>query len=69
MRVISARDPGPPVNEIVGAEVKTSDDRLVDEVRNVVIGTKDQRDYVIVASAGFFVQGKDSLEDLTSLQS
>lgn len=58
---ISALDPGLLVNEIVGAEVRTSDDRIVGEVRNVVIGTKDQKDYVIVASGGFFVPGKDSL--------
>ncbi|WP_284778075.1 PRC-barrel domain-containing protein [Agrobacterium sp. lyk4-40-TYG-31] len=58
---ISALDPGLLVNEIVGAEVRTSDDKIVGEVRNVVIGTKDQKDYVIVASGGFFVPGKDSL--------
>uniref|UniRef100_UPI00310125A1 PRC-barrel domain-containing protein n=1 Tax=Neorhizobium sp. EC2-8 TaxID=3129230 RepID=UPI00310125A1 len=58
---ISALDPGLLVNEIVGAEVRTSDDHIVGEVRNVVIGTKDQKDYVIVASGGFFVPGKDSL--------
>ncbi|WP_426128514.1 PRC-barrel domain-containing protein [Pararhizobium sp. PWRC1-1] len=57
---ISALDPGLLVSEIVGAEVRTSDDRIVGEVRNVVIGTKDQKDYVIVASGGFFVPGKDS---------
>jgi hypothetical protein len=49
------------VNEIVGAEVRTSDDKIVGEVRNVVIGTKDRQDYVIVASGGFFVPGKESL--------
>ncbi|MBW8284022.1 MAG: PRC-barrel domain-containing protein [Rhizobium sp.] len=58
---ISALDPGLLVNEIVGAEVRTFDDRIVGEVRNVVIGTKDQKDYVIVASGGFFVPGKASL--------
>jgi hypothetical protein len=58
---ISALDPGLLANEIVGAEVRTSDDRIVGEVRNVIIGTKDQKDYVIVASGGFFVPGKDSL--------
>jgi hypothetical protein len=57
---IRALDPGLLVNEIVGAEVRTSDDHIVGEVRNVVIGTKDQKDYVIVASGGFFVPRKDS---------
>jgi hypothetical protein len=58
---INDLDPGLLVNEIVGAEVRTSDDKIVGEVRNVVIGTKDQQDYVIVASGGFFVPGKESL--------
>lgn len=58
---INDLDPGLLVNEIVGAEVRTSDDRIVGEVRNVVIGTKDRWDYVIVASGGFFVPGDDSL--------
>jgi hypothetical protein len=58
---INDLDPGLLVNEIVGAEVRTSDDMIVGEVRNVVIGTKDRQDYVIVASGGFFVAGKDSL--------
>ena len=31
------------------------------EVRNIVFGTKDGRDYVIVASGGFFTAGKDSV--------
>ena len=47
-------------DEIIGSEVRTSDDKLVGEVRNIVFGTKDRRDYVIVASGGFFVPGKDS---------
>jgi hypothetical protein len=58
---INDLDPGLLVNEIVGAEVRTSDDKIVGEVRNVVIGTKDRQDYVIVASGGFFVPGKESL--------
>lgn len=58
---INDLDPGLLVNEIVGAEVRTSDDMIVGEVRNVVIGTKDREDYVIVASGGFFVPGKQSL--------
>lgn len=58
---INDLDPGLLVDEIVGAEVRTSDDMIVGEVRNVIIGTKDRWDYVIVASGGFFVPGKDSI--------
>ncbi len=53
--------PGLRVDEIVGSEVRSSDDKIVGEVRNVVIGTKDGRDYVVVASGGFFIPGKDSI--------
>jgi hypothetical protein len=53
--------PGLRADEIVGAEVRTSDDKIVGEVRNIVFGTKDRRDYAIVASGGFFVPGKDSI--------
>lgn len=49
------------VDEIVGSEVRSSDDKIVGEVRNVVIGTKDRQDYAIVASEGFFLPGKDSI--------
>ena len=31
------------------------------EVRNIVFGTKDRRDYAVVASGGFFTTGKDSI--------
>jgi hypothetical protein len=58
---INDLDPGLLANEIIGAEVRTSDDMIVGEVRDVVIGTKDRWDYAIVASDGFFVAGKDSL--------
>lgn len=58
---INDLDPGLLVDEIVGAEVRTSDDMIVGEVRNVIIGTKDRWDYVIVASGGFFVPGRDSI--------
>ena len=37
------------------------DDKIVGEVRNIVFGTKDGRDYAIVASGGFFTTGKDSI--------
>ncbi|MFN7091856.1 MAG: PRC-barrel domain-containing protein [Allorhizobium sp.] len=58
---INDLDPGLLAGEIIGAEVRTSDDMIVGEVRDVVIGTKDRWDYAIVASDGFFVAGKDSL--------
>lgn len=58
---INELGPGLRVDEIVGSEVRSSDDKIVGEVRNVVIGTKDRWDYVVVASQGFFVPGKDSI--------
>jgi hypothetical protein len=42
-------------------EVRSSDDKIIGEVRNIVFGTKDRRDYAIVASGGFFIAGKDSI--------
>ncbi|WP_235897465.1 PRC-barrel domain-containing protein [Neoaquamicrobium microcysteis] len=53
--------PGLRVDEILGAEVRSSDDKIIGEVRNVVIGTRDRQDYVIVASGGFFIPGKESI--------
>jgi len=53
--------PGLRADEIIGAEVRSSDDKIVGEVRNIVFGTKDRRDYAIVAAGGFFVPGKDSI--------
>lgn len=53
--------PGLRADEILGAEVRSADDKIVGEVRNVVIGTKDRQDYAVVASGGFFVAGKESL--------
>src|SRR4030095_6005778 len=53
--------PGLRADEIIGAEVRSSDDKIVGEVRNVVFGTKDGRDYAIVASGGFFTTGKNSI--------
>lgn len=52
--------PGLRADEIIGTEVRTSDDKIVGEVRNIVFGMKDRRDYAIVASGGFFTTGKDS---------
>lgn len=48
-------------DQIIGAEVRSSDDKTIGEVRNVVFGTKDRRDYAVVASGGFFTPGKDSI--------
>lgn len=58
---ISDMSPGLRSDEIVGAEVRSSDDKMVGEVRNIVFGTKDGRDYAVVASGGFFTAGKDSI--------
>jgi PRC-barrel domain len=53
--------PGLRADEIIGAEVRSSDDNIVGEVRNLVLGRKDRRDYAIVASGGFFTPGKASI--------
>jgi hypothetical protein len=50
--------PGLRTDEMIGAEVRSSDDKIVGEVRNIVFGTKDGRDYAIVASGGFFTTWK-----------
>ena len=48
-------------DEIVGAEVRSSDDKIVGEVRNLILDFKTHRDYAIVASGGFFTPGKESI--------
>jgi len=53
--------PGLRADEIMGSEVRSSDDKIVGEVRNIVFGTKDRQDYAVVASGGFFTAGKDSI--------
>ena len=58
---IDELSPGLRAAEIIGAEVRSSDDKIVGEVRNIVFGTKDRRDYAIVASGGFFTPGKESI--------
>lgn len=58
---INALAPGLRADEIIGAEVRSSDDKIVGEVRNIVFGTMDRRDYAVVASGGFFTPGKESL--------
>lgn len=52
--------PGLRADEIMGTEVRSADDKIIGEVRNIVFGTEDRRDYAIVASGGFFTIGKDS---------
>ena len=58
---IDELSPGLRADEIIGAEVRSSDDKIVGEVRNIVFATKDCRDYAIVASGGFFTPGKESM--------
>src|SRR4051794_21794501 len=53
--------PGLLADQIIGSEVRSSDDKIVGEVRNIVFGTRDRRDYAIVASGGFFTPGKESI--------
>src|SRR5215210_5832628 len=53
--------PGLRADEIIGSEVRSSDDKIIGEVRNIVFGMKDRRDYAIVASGGFFTPGKESI--------
>jgi hypothetical protein len=48
-------------DQFIGAEVRSSDDRIVGEVRSIVFGTADRRDYAIVASGGFFTPGTASI--------
>lgn len=47
-------------DEVMGTEVRTADDKIVGEVRDIIIGTEGKRDYAVVASGGFFVPGKQS---------
>lgn len=58
---INEMAPGLRADEIIGAEVRSSDDKIIGEVRNIVFGTKDRRDYAIVAAGGFFIPGKESI--------
>jgi len=48
-------------DEIVGAEVRSSDDNIIGEVRNLVLDFRGHHDYAIVASGGFFTPGKKSI--------
>src|SRR3954468_13097231 len=53
--------PGLRADATMGAKVRSSEPKNIGEVRNIVFGTKDRRDYAIVASGGFFTPSKDSL--------
>lgn len=53
--------PGLRANEFIGSEVRSSDDKIIGEVRDVVLATKDHEGYAIVASGGFFIPGTDSI--------
>jgi hypothetical protein len=58
---IAELSPGLRANEFIGAEVRSSDDKIIGEVRNVVFETKDHEGYAVVASGGFFTPGTDSI--------
>ena len=53
--------PGLMANEFIGSEVRSSDDKIIGEVRNVVFETKDHDAYAVIASGGFFIPGTDSI--------
>ena len=61
--LIKLADILPPIraDELLGSEVRTADDKIVGEVRNVVLGTEDRSDYAIIATGGYFVPGKSSI--------
>jgi PRC-barrel domain len=61
--LVSVEDLSPALrtDEIVGAEVRSSNDKIIGEVRSIVLDFKDRRDYAIVASGGFFTPGKESI--------
>jgi hypothetical protein len=54
MPLVALEDLSPALrsDELIGAEVRSSDDRIIGEVRNVVFGGRDRRDYAIIASGG-----------------
>lgn len=58
---VSELTPGLRADEFIGAEVRSSDDKIIGEVRNVVFETNDHQAYAIVASGGFFTPGTASI--------
>jgi sporulation protein YlmC with PRC-barrel domain len=59
--LIAELSPGLRANEFIGSEVRSSDDKIIGEVRNVVFETTDHEGYAVVASGGFFTPGTDSI--------
>ena len=61
--------PGLRADEVIGSEVRSSDDRIIGEVRNIVLASPEHPGYAVVASGGFFVAGNASIVvPLSSLQ-
>src|SRR5436305_8642634 len=58
---ISDLSPALRTDEIIGAEVRSSDDKIIGEVRNIVLDFRNHSDYAIVASGGFFTPGNKSI--------
>jgi hypothetical protein len=59
-----------PAIKVKGAAVRTAarknfndsdNDKIIGEIRSVVLDFKDHRDYAIVASGGLFTPGKESI--------
>lgn len=48
-------------DEILGAEVRSSDNKRVGEVKNIVFGAKGQPDYAVVAYGGFLTGGSERI--------
>ena len=58
---INELGPGLRSTRIIGAEVRSADDQIVGEVRNVVIGTQDRWTIAIVAFRGLLYCGNRQL--------
>ena len=58
---ISELSPGLRADEFIGAEVRSSDDKIIGEVRNVIFETSSHQAYAIIASGGFFTPGTASI--------
>jgi hypothetical protein len=61
--LVSVEDLSPALrtDELVGAEVRSSDDKIVGEVRSIVLDFKTHRDYAIVASGGSSLRERKAL--------
>jgi hypothetical protein len=58
---VTELSPGLRANEFIGAEVRSADDKIIGEVRNVIFQTTEHGAYAVVASGGFFIPGTDSI--------